>query len=333
MFVPEKIIFEEKALKYNIGNNIYSYFEKKDIDIEINKQGRVSGLSKKELSERYHKGKKILVVGTRKITEFQTCKPSADYQIPLLSGCPGMCEYCYLHTQFGKRPYIKVYANIDEILKKADEYLDNKNLITFEGAATSDPLPVEPYTGLIKKTIEFVANKENAAFRFVTKFTDVDSLLNIDHKERTTIRFTLNTDYVIGEYEHKTPSLDKRIEASKKISEAKYKLGFIIAPVIIYDNWKEEYLDLLKKIKKSIKTEEIEFEVITHRYTPRAKENIVNIFPKTKLPLGEENRIYKYGQFGYGKFVYNKENMQEVKEFFIKNITEIFGEGKIKYII
>ncbi len=335
MFIPEKIIFEEKALEYKLGQNVYSFFEKKDVEIDINKTARVTGLFKDSLSEGYRKGKAILVVGTRKITEFQTCKPSADYQIPLLSGCPGMCEYCYLHTQFGKRPYIKVYANIEEILEKADEYLEenSREIVTFEGAATSDPIPVEPYTELIKNTIEFIGNKKNAAFRFVTKFTDVDSLLNIEHNGKTTIRFSLNTEYVIKEFEHKTPSLNKRLEAAKKIAEAGYKLGFIIAPVIIYENCKEDYVKLLKDIKNNIVTEDLEFEVITHRFTARAKENIVSIFPETKLPLNEEKRVYKYGQFGYGKYVYDKEIIIDLKNFFIENISILFGKDKIKYII
>lgn len=34
----------------------------------------------------------------------------------------GMCEYCYLNTQMGKRPYTKVYVNTEEILNKAEKY-------------------------------------------------------------------------------------------------------------------------------------------------------------------------------------------------------------------
>ncbi len=48
----------------------------------------------------------------------------------------------------------------------------------FEGSATSDPVPIEPYTNALKRTIEFFAQRENGRFRFVTKYDDVDSLLN-----------------------------------------------------------------------------------------------------------------------------------------------------------
>lgn len=47
----------------------------------------------------------------------------------------------------------------------------NKN-----GAATSDPVAVEPYTNSLARAIEYFGADENTRFRFVTKYNDVDSL-------------------------------------------------------------------------------------------------------------------------------------------------------------
>ena len=49
--------------------------------------------------------------------------------------------------------------------------------------------------------------------------------------------------------------------------------------------------------------------------------------------MTEEERTFKYGQFGYGKYVYPKEELNNLKEFFKTTIEEIFPNGKIKYII
>lgn len=105
----------------------------------------------------------------------------------------------------------------------------------FEGSATSDPLPIEPYTHVLEKTIKFFANEDLGRFRFVSKYSDVDTLLDIDHKGKTEIRFTLNTHKVISEYENRTASIKLRLEASQKIAKAEYPLGFIIAPVFLYE--------------------------------------------------------------------------------------------------
>lgn len=49
--------------------------------------------------------------------------------------------------------------------------------------------------------------------------------------------------------------------------------------------------------------------------------------------MNDEDRKFKYGQFGYGKYIYSKDQLAEIKEFFIFNIKEIFPNSIIKYVI
>ena len=335
MFNPKRVIFEEEALKYSKGEELLKLFKNKDVEILYSKNGRITGIPGKTASEKYSEGKNTLVVGIRKKLDFQTCKPSANYQLPLVSGCMGMCEYCYLNTQMGKKPYIKVHVNTKEILDKADMYIKERlpGITIFEGAATSDPVPVEAYTGALKEAINFFGEREHSLFRFVTKFTDIDSLLDAKHNGRTTIRFSLNINDIILKHEHKTEKLEERLKAAKKVSEVGYKLGFIIAPVFLVKGYEEKYYDILKQIKNHIHNEDIMFEVISHRFTKRAKDNILDIFPNTSLDMNEENRRFKYGQFGYGKYIYNKDELDKYKEFFTKSISELWSKDNINYII
>jgi spore photoproduct lyase len=51
--------------------------------------------------------------------------------------------------------------------------------------------------------------------------------------------------------------------------------------------------------------------------------------------MNDEDRSYKYGQFGYGKYIYSKESLKEMADFFREDISTIF-QGRaidIKYII
>lgn len=340
MFVPQRIIFEKGALNYEIGKNIYDEFKNKEkveiINLTNNKvKEHILG---ENIREFYKEGKNTLVVGVKRPGKFQSCKPSAHWQLPLLSGCVGNCQYCYLNTNLGDKPFIKVNANIDDILDKANKYMDERKpeITIFEGSATSDPIPVEPYTHSLKTAIEFFAKSEYGRFRFVTKFADVDTLLDADHRGKTEARFTINTRKVIESYEKRTGSREKRIEASVKMMESGYPVGYIIAPVFMYEGWEEDYRNLLiylsEKLPKSLKYP-ITFEVISHRYTTRAKNIINEVFPDNTLPMVDEDRTYKYGQFGYGKYVYPKENLAHMKEFFKESFQEIFPNAEIKYII
>lgn len=340
MFIPKRILFEKRSLDYEIGKTIYEKFKdnpKVEI-INVTSNRIKENIPGEELYDFYREGKNTLVVGIKKGLKFQSCKPSAHYQLPLLSGCTGHCEYCYLNTNLGDRPYVKVNVNTEDIFNQAQKYIDERKpeITIFEGSATSDPIPIEPYTHSLEKTIEFFSNNEYGRFRFVTKYSDVDTLININHNGKTEVRFTLNTEKVIKDFENRTASFELRLDACEKIAKAGYPIGFIIAPVFLYDGWKEDYRDLLINLKNKLPKDlihPITFEVISHRYTPKAKNIILKVFPETTLPMNDDERKYKYGQFGYGKYVYNKEQLVEIKEFFYVEIDSIFENKEIKYII
>ncbi len=76
---------------------------------------------------------------------------------------------------------------------------------------------------------------------------------------------------------------------------------------------------------------ELIFELIQHRFTAVAKELILKRFPKTKLDMEEENRALKWGRFGRFKYVYNKEQANEIKGYLSALITDRFPKSEIKY--
>lgn len=337
-FEPKRVLIEQKALDYTLGAKLYDYFKDRDVELKIIKShNRVTGIPGKTPQQGYFEAKRTLVIGVRKSEKFQTCKPSAHYQLPLATSCPGKCEYCYLQTNLGRKPYIRIYVNVDEILDRTTEYIvERKPEITiFEGAATSDPIPVEYLTGSLAKVITYFGQQEYGRFRFVTKFTDVDSLLNIDHRGHTTFRFSINSPYVINTFEHNTPTMDERIFAAGKIAKANYPLGFIVGPIMFYENWQDEYETMLKELSRVIPQtqQSLTFELITHRFTKRAKTNILSLYPKTKLEMDEDKRQLKYGQFGYTKYVYPKEVLHGFKDFFTKQIDEKFPQARISYFV
>ena len=339
MFKPKHVYIEKEALDYPLGVELKEKFEAMEIPVDILESNRVNFLRGKNVQEKYEIGKRVLVIGVRRTLEFQSCKPSAHYQLPLITGCIGKCEYCYLNTNLKDKPFTRIYVNIDDVFKKAKKYVQTGKFkpTIFEGSATSDPVPVEPYTHALAQSIEYFGKLPDARFRFVTKFTDVDGLLHLKHNEKTEIRFSINTDTVIESFEHGTPRVKQRIEAARKVIKAGYPVGFLIAPVFIYPNWKEDYLMLIKMLKNYLPDEDLKhpitFEIISHRFTPTAKNHILQVFEQSKLPMDEAERTYKYGQFGYGKYVYPKETIAEIKELFEFGLKHLPFPYEIKYII
>jgi spore photoproduct lyase len=337
-FKPKRVFFEREALQYPLGEKLFKYFQEQGTPVGYtSSHNRVTSIPGKTRAEGFMEGKRTLVVGVRRTKSFQTCRPSAHFQLPLATSCPGRCEYCYLMTNLGRKPYVRIYVNIDEILAEALKYIEQRKpeVTVFEGAATSDPLPVEPYTGLLARTVEFFGAQEYGRFRFVTKFTDVDSLLDIPHQGHTRFRFSLNTEEVIRQHEHGTPVLAARLAAAKKVATAGYPLGFLVAPIIISGNWREDYRAMFEAAAAALDgcPPGLTFELITHRFTKRARETIREVYPGTSLNLDEEGRTFKFGQFGYGKYVYPAELMQDIRDYFNNLTGEYFPEARVEYLV
>jgi spore photoproduct lyase len=336
-FIPARIFFESKALDYPLGKELWQRFQDEGKEVRlIASHNRVTGLPGGTDTEKFKEAKQTLVIGIRRGKKFASCRPSADYQLVLSTSCPAMCEYCYLHTTLGRRPVVRLYVNIGEILDEAFRLIESRKpaVTVFEGAATSDPLPLEPYSGALAEAITFFSRQKYGRFRFVTKFTGVDSLLDLPHNGHTAFRFSVNTHEVIRRYEHRTPVLDERLTAAVKVSEAGYPTGFLIAPVFLFKNWQESYMELLQNIAGRFPTtQELTFELVSHRFTPRGKENIHAIFPGTSLPLDKETRQFKYGQFGYGKYLYPAAMRAEAQDFFRQQIAQILPHSHLLYFV
>lgn len=339
LFVPKRAFFEPETLNYPLGRELHKRLNDMKVPIKLTgSHNRVTGIPGKTPREAFLEAKRTLVVGVRKSTEFAGCKPSANYQLPLATSCPSMCEYCYLATTLGKKPYIRVYVNIDDILGQAQRYIEERapEVTWFEGAATSDLLPTEYLTGLLYKTIEFFGVQSLGRFRFVTKHVQVDSLLAAKHNGHTKFRFSINAARIIEKYEHTTPPLAARIAAAAKVAQAGYSLGFIIAPIFYYPGWEQDYSHLLQTLDEQLPQaarKDLAFEIISHRFTKRAKNNILDLFPQTTLPLEESERKYKYGQFGYGKYIYQQAAMEEMDIYLRGEIAQRFPEAGVEYFV
>jgi spore photoproduct lyase len=332
LFIPDIAYIDPKVLKYDVGKKLVEYLERINVPI-VNSKKVVIDCGSPE--KNYAMAKKTILFTTNGQRKLVSCRPSADYQFSLSSSCPANCEYCYLQTTQGEKPFMKVFLNVEEILAVIQSYIDENKpkVTTFECASITDPVALEHLSGNLKRCIEFFGESDKGRLRLVTKFDNVDYFLNIKHNKHTKFRFTLNSRYVISNFEHNTSSFNERIIAVKKIADAGYPIGFLIAPLMIYDNWKQEYKELFETLKMALDnySEEISFELIQHRFTKTAKELIVQRFKNTKLDLNEEVRQLKWGPYGKFKYVYKKPESEDIKSYISQLINDNFNQAVIEY--
>ena len=160
----------------------------------------------------------------------------------------------------------------------------------------------------------------------------VDPILNLNHNGRIIVRMSVNPEKIIQKEEFGTSHLKNRVEAINKLRKAGYKIGILIAPIILIDNWKEEYEKLIIYLKDNLSDEvkkDVFFELIfmTYSYVHNminndAFPNAIKIFDKEKMT----------GR-GKGKYMYKEQIRKEGEEFLRKKMQEYFPKNKIEYIV
>ena len=160
----------------------------------------------------------------------------------------------------------------------------------------------------------------------------VDDILNVDHKGKVIIRMSVNPEEIIKNVEFGTSRLAGRINAINKLKEAGYKIGILIAPVIMVENWKSLYLELIRKLSVELSPnakKDVFFEVIfmTYSYVHTkinevAFANAINLYDKSMMT----------GR-GKGKYMYRSELKKEGEQFFLKSIKKYFPNNEIIYIV
>ena len=332
MFKPKFIFYEKEIINYELGKELLNKY--RDIPkIIIDNHNNIEQMRKKQNSE-FLKMKQNLIIGVRKTHKFVENHKVSDYLVPYTSsGCIAACMYCYLVCNYNKCAYLRLFVNREEMLEKIIN-VSNKSEkeLTFEIGSNSDLILENTITGNLPWTIENFKKSEKGYLTFPTKFEMVNDILNVDHQGRVIIRMSFNPDEIINKVEFGTSRLKGRIEAINKLKEAGYKIGILIAPVIMVQNWKQLYLELIKTLEENLSSKvkkETFFEIIFMTYSyvhtkinEEAFSNSINLFNKD-IMVGR----------GRGKYAYKNEIKKEGETFFLETLKKYFPNNEIKYIV
>jgi spore photoproduct lyase len=340
LWLPKRVVFTPDAFAEPYGQKIYERVKALNLNIEVAKNNRITGLRGKDERETYRIAKNTLAIVNAPPSAFnlRPIPPSADWQFHLAEGCPAHCQYCYLAGSLSGPPAIRVFANLPQILKNTVRFERLNQITSFEASCYTDPLSLEHLTGGLEETISFFANRPNSHLRFVTKFDNVEQLTKLEHGGRTRFRCSLNADIVAKRLEGGTPNIQARIAALRKMALPKqqggggYPVGVVLAPIIPIPDWEQHYTRLLDDIQHTLNfNTDLTFELITHRFTPGSRDLLMEWYPNTSLDFSETNRAIKRNKFGGHKFVFVKELMAELKTFFEQQIAMRFPKAKILY--
>lgn len=332
MFKPKAIYYEKEILEYPLGKQLMEQY--KDVNkVEIENHNNIEEMRKKQNKE-FPDMKRNLIIGIRKTHKFVENHKTSDYLVPYTSsGCTASCMYCYLVCNYNKCAYLRLFVNREQMLEKIIKTANSSEKeLTFEIGSNSDLILENIITNNLPWTIENFKNSKKGHLTFPTKFDMVDDILPLDHKGKVTIRVSVNPEEIINKVEFGTSRLTGRIEAINKLKEAGYKIGILIAPVILVDNWKEIYLELIKRLNSEL-SEKVKkdtfFEIIFMTYSYVHTKINEEAFPKA---INLYNKEIMTGR-GRGKYMYKNDIRKEGEIFLREQMNKYFPNNKIEYIV
>lgn len=266
---------------------------------------------------------------------------STDFISPSFGyGCLYNCGYCYMKRH--KPEGLDVAKNIGDILTEINNHayftiVDKPNqtheeYTTYDISCNEDfALHAKYYDW--KRIFEFFKQHPIAMGSFATKYVN-PNLTSYNPEGKIRIRFSLMPQNMSDLLEPNTSKIIDRIKAIDAFIDAGYDVHINFSPVIVTDNWLEDYEFLFHMVNdyvdyKNVVKAEVIF--LTHNES-KHEYNLVNNLPGEHLlwnPSIQENKVSQYG----GKNIRYK---HDFKAQYIKEWTELHDKiipfNTIRYI-
>jgi len=176
-------------------------------------------------------------------------------------GCPFDCSWCYLKGTFRFRPEgIKpAYKDLEKVKLHVETFLHKiETPEILNTGEIADSLMGENGDCPFSKFIISLFEKQNRhKVLFVTKSTNVKNLLEIASPRQVIVSFSLNAKPVAERWEKRAPSVERRIEAAKKLFDVDYEVRIRIDPMVPVENWEKHYVQLIDEIFSNLIPERI----------------------------------------------------------------------------
>ena len=334
IFVQKKVKSQplQEELRERFPNAVFKEFE--------GDHRKIPDLMSEGLESRFLKTKTdTLILAERTIPGSIVKNPvesASDFMFNGLGwGCLFGCVYCYtnLHKmRWHKVSPLTLWANIDALLANLVKHQARQNRkTTYEFSCNNDSIAEGNFFSSTTKFITTIAQTKNAYGVCDTKATDVDYLLDLDHNGRITILMTLNPPFVVRNFEFLTGSIADRVQALNKLANAGYKVGITFSPIILRENWLEDYASLFQYIDKNLtykaKTE-LFGQAFFYSHRPLMETKLPAFKSKFEILHNEE----KFPVIPKGKGCFRYRDIEAPIESFKISLKENLPYLKLEYI-
>ncbi|MDO8741367.1 MAG: hypothetical protein Q7J54_07410 [Candidatus Woesearchaeota archaeon] len=332
-FQPRRIYVYSSVVDNDITKKILQKYEGVPMEIvETQKATEIVPTKDKSFTSVVNDAKQLLMLGTTDnfIEHFPTrdepyCAGLTKIK-PITNGCYFSCEYCYLQQTYRKiMPFIKFNVNCNDLVAQIKQRMAKGEKEVYDMGELQDSLAFDELYPLTKILVPLFA-KSDSKLLLLTKSDCIDNLLDLEHNGQTIVSWSINCDFVTDNLEHRTASLDQRIEAARKVQEKGYEVRFRFDPLLMFDGWQNKYAQMVEKVLSNVSPTRITLG--SFRLERGLFRHIRERFPRSilldesKLAIITSKGQAKRVRFEDGKERYEPDIRAELYRFVIEEIKK-----------
>ncbi|MCB1755346.1 MAG: DNA photolyase [Gammaproteobacteria bacterium] len=167
-----------------------------------------------------------------------------NYYFSHMMNCVYDCRYCFLQGMYQSANYV-VFVNFEDFFSAIGEQQgllgESRQNGWFFSGYDCDSLALEPVTQFIHDALDEFAKLPDARLELRTKSTQIRPLLKREAMANCVVAFSLSPAEIVAALEHKTASLEKRVQAAKTLGERGWPIGLRFDPIIGTENFQAVY--------------------------------------------------------------------------------------------
>jgi len=224
-----------------------------------------------------------------------------NYYFSHMLNCVYDCRYCFLQGMYRSANYV-LFVNYDDFATGIQQTAaaQPEKINYFYSGYDCDSLVFEPLSRFASYFLPLFKDIPNAVLELRTKSTQVRSLLDMEPIENCVVAFSFTPAIISQALEHKVPSIEKRIDAIKKLQQKGWKVGLRFDPLIYDDNYIAYYGELFESVFKKINVDELHsVSMGVFRLPETYFKNMAKLYPNEKLfaaKLDKQQGMVSYQQ-------------------------------------
>jgi spore photoproduct lyase len=209
------------------------------------------------------------------------------------------CRYCFLQGMYNSAHYV-IFINFEDfeqaIQAKIEEFSSEESYY-FSGY-DCDSLALEPLTHFVENILPTFKRFPHAYIELRTKSINTSFLLKQPPQSNCIIAFSLTPRLISEAFEHRTPSLTRRLKALQELQRKGWPIGLRFDPVIYCDDYQDHYREFFLEVFQAIQAHGVHSVSLGPFRLPKGiYKKMATLYPDEKLfafGLKEQKSIVSY---------------------------------------